>query len=103
LKSGEPFAFAGLYEENEINGTPLPTFAIITTEPNELMRPIHNRMPVILRKDAEAEWLNPDTPPEQALELLAHDIPADTMEAYPVSTNVNWPTYDKADLLQPMT
>jgi putative SOS response-associated peptidase YedK len=102
LKSGEPFAFAGLYEENEINGTPLPTFAIITTEPNELMRPIHHRMPVILRKDSEAEWLNPDTSPEQALELLAHDIPAGAMEAYPVSKNVNRPTYDAKNLLQPV-
>jgi putative SOS response-associated peptidase YedK len=80
LKSGEPFAFAGLYEENEVNGKPMGTFAIITTEPNELMRTIHNRMPVILSKDAEAEWLNPDTPPEQALELLAHDMPATMME-----------------------
>lgn len=102
LKSGEPFAFAGVYEENEINGIPTSTFAIITTEPNELMRPIHHRMPVILSKDSESEWLNPDTPPEHALELLTHDIPAGAMEAYPVSTNVNRPTYDKADLLQPI-
>jgi putative SOS response-associated peptidase YedK len=101
LKSGEPFAFAGLYEENTINGTPMGTFAIITTEPNELMRTIHTRMPVILSKDAEAEWINPDTAPEQALEILAQDIPATTMEAYEVSKNVNRPTYDKADLLLP--
>jgi len=101
LKSGEPFAFAGLYEENEIGGKPVATFAIITTEPNELMQPIHNRMPVILSKDIESDWLNPDIEPEQALDLLAHDIPAGVMEAYPVSTKVNRPTYDKADLLLP--
>jgi len=60
LKGGEPFAFAGVYEENEIEGKPVGTFAIITTEPNELMRPIHTRMPVILQRDIEAEWLNPE-------------------------------------------
>ena len=102
MKSGEPFAFAGLYEENEIKGTPMATFAVITTKPNELMQLIHTRMPVILSKDAETDWLNPDTPPEQALEILAEDIPAKTMEAYEVSNRVNWPTYDKADLLQPV-
>jgi putative SOS response-associated peptidase YedK len=63
---------------------------------------VYQCMPVILRKDSESEWLNPDTAPEQALELLAHNIPAGAMEAYPVSKNVNRPTYDKADLLQPI-
>jgi putative SOS response-associated peptidase YedK len=85
LKTGEPFAFAGLYEENNINGKIVDTFAIITTEPNELMQTIHNRMPVILSKSSESEWLNPDIEPEHALELLARDIPAESMEAYPVS------------------
>jgi putative SOS response-associated peptidase YedK len=42
-------------------------------------------MPVMLSKDVEHEWLNPDLEPEQALDLLAQDIPAKTMEAYPVS------------------
>jgi putative SOS response-associated peptidase YedK len=64
---------------------------IITTEPNELMQTIHNRMLIILSKDIESEWLNPDIEPEQALDLLARDIPARTMEAYPVSTKVNRP------------
>jgi putative SOS response-associated peptidase YedK len=100
LKSGEPFAFAGLYEENELGGTPMSTFAIITTKPNALMQTIHTRMPVILSRDVETEWLNPDIVPEQALELLGHDVPAASMEAYPVSTRVNQPTYDKADLVQ---
>jgi putative SOS response-associated peptidase YedK len=46
-------------------------------------------MPVILSKDVETKWLNPDMEPKQALELLAQDIPADKMEAYPVSMKVN--------------
>jgi putative SOS response-associated peptidase YedK len=102
LKSGEPFAFAGLYEENEIAGTPAGTFAIITTEPNELMQPIHNRMPVILDKDLEAEWLNPDIEPDQALKILAHHFPAGKMEAYEVSKKVNTPGFDAETLLNPI-
>jgi len=102
LKSGEPFAFAGLYEENKIEGKPAGTFAIITTEPNAFMQPIHNRMPVILQKDVEAEWLNPDIEPEQALTLLAHDIPAEAREAYAVSNKVNRPMYDQPELLKPI-
>jgi len=94
-------SFQEWYEENELGGTPKPPFAIITTKPNELMQTIHTRMPVILRRDVETEWLNPDMEPEQALELLSHDIPAGKMEAYPVSKNVKRPTYDRADLLQP--
>jgi putative SOS response-associated peptidase YedK len=102
LKTGEPFAFAGLYEENDIEGQPVPTFAIITTTPNELMQTIHHRMPVILSKEIESDWLNPDIEPDQALALLAHDIPAEMMEAYPVSIKVNRPTYDEEDLLHPV-
>jgi putative SOS response-associated peptidase YedK len=66
------------------------------------MQTIRNRMPVILSKDVETEWLNPDVEPEQALDLLAQDIPARTLEAYPVSIKVNRPTYDNANLLQPL-
>jgi putative SOS response-associated peptidase YedK len=72
LKSGEPFGFAGLHEiwiSPEKN--PIHTCTIITTEPNELMRPIHDRMPVILPKQCEAAWIDPDnTKPKDLLSLL---------------------------------
>jgi len=61
LKSGEPFGLAGLYEtwispeKKTVN-----TCTIITTEPNDLLRPIHDRMPVIVQKDREAIWIDPD-------------------------------------------
>jgi putative SOS response-associated peptidase YedK len=97
LKTGEPFAFAGVFETNKVDGTELQNFAIITTAPNELMQPIHNRMPVILNRDAEASWLNPDTSPEDALDILADPLSAAEMEAYPVAPNVNRPTYDRPE------
>ena len=70
LKSGQPFGFAGLYEtwmspEKE----PIHTCTIITTEPNELMQPIHNRMPVIVKKELEDLWIDPDNHDQK--ELLA--------------------------------
>jgi putative SOS response-associated peptidase YedK len=97
LKSGEPFAFAGVSETNKVGGKELQNFAIITTAPNELMRSIHNRMPVILNRDAEAAWLNPDTSPEEALDILADPVAADEMEAYTVSSKVNRPGFDRPE------
>jgi putative SOS response-associated peptidase YedK len=97
LKTGEPFAFAGVFETNKLEGKELDNFAIITTEPNELMAPIHNRMPVILNRDAEARWLNPDTSPEEALEILADPVSTDAMEAYTVSSKVNRPGFDRPE------
>lgn len=101
LRSGEPFAFAGLYEANRLDGKPIGTFAIVTTTPNALMVPIHNRMPVILSPENEDAWVNPGTSPEQALEVLKRPLSAAAMAAYPVSRKVNNPGYDKADVLEP--
>jgi putative SOS response-associated peptidase YedK len=69
LKSERSFAFAGLYETwHPPLGEPITTCTIITTEPNELVRPIHNRMPVILPKEVEDLWL--DAPIEDHHRLL---------------------------------
>jgi putative SOS response-associated peptidase YedK len=92
LKDEELFAFAGLYERwHAPDGGVLQTYAIITTDANEVTAPIHNRMPVILPRDAEDVWLQegPLDPPE--IEQLLRPYPAKQMEAYPVSTNVNRP------------
>ncbi len=102
LKGGEPFAFAGLYEDNKRHDKTIETFAIVTTTPNELMKPIHNRMPVILSKEDEQEWINPDTCLEKALEILDRPLAADAMEAYAVSKKVNIPGYDREDVLNPV-
>lgn len=72
LKSGDLFAFAGLYDEwKNLEGYPLKTFTIITTEPNEIVAPVHNRMPVILPEKSEDIWLdNTISDPQKLLSLL---------------------------------
>jgi putative SOS response-associated peptidase YedK len=102
LKDGRSFGFAGLYE-NWVSpeGPTIRTCTIITTEPNELMRPIHNRMPAIIPKDQEDRWLDPgvgDTSP--LLELLC-PYPAGEMETREVSTLVNSPANDSPECLAP--
>lgn len=99
---GRPFAFAGLWEMwQDPEGTRLQTCTILTTSPNELMAPIHNRMPVIIEPEDFGLWLEPGPNPEQALHLL-RPFPADKMAAYPVSTAVNNPRNDTPECIQPM-
>lgn len=104
LKDTKLFAFAGIYNVwTNAKGEEIPTYAIITTEPNELMATIHNRMPVILPQDGEAEWLDIDqTEPEQLLRLL-RPYPAAAMEAYPISGLVNRPGNDSPELIRPLS
>ena len=100
LKDGAVFAFAGLWARGR-RGSP-PTAAIVTGRPNELVRAIHNRMPVILRPENEARWLDPTlTDPDQLLALL-EPLPAELMEAYPVAPLVNSHKNDSAELIQPV-
>src|SRR5919108_3290276 len=71
LKSGEPFAFAGIWEENiDADGQPLKTFAIITTGANPLVGLVHDRMPVILRQETERQWINSAIPEDKVVQLL---------------------------------
>lgn len=102
LKSQEIFGFAGLYDSwTDAEGRELHTCAIITTEANELMAPIHNRMPVIIRPEDEALWLDPEvTDPERVLPLLV-PYAASEMEAYPVSPAINRPGNDSQEVLRP--
>ncbi|MCZ6615348.1 MAG: SOS response-associated peptidase [Chloroflexi bacterium] len=90
LKNGDPFGFVGIWETwKNPEGELVRSCAIITTVPNALMEPIHNRMPVMLARDTEELWLdtgNKDT--AELRELLIPYDPSD-MEAYPVSDLVN--------------
>jgi putative SOS response-associated peptidase YedK len=102
MKDRKPFAFAGLWDEwNSPDGSQIKTCAIITTEPNELMSKLHNRMPVILDPKDYAGWLDasPQTP-EKLLPLI-RPFPAENMSAYPVSTLVNKPENDRPELVVP--
>lgn len=101
LQSEEPFAFAGLWDEwlDRQTGELRPTFTIITTEPNELMAPIHNRMPVILQgREAEHAWLS-DTLSLPDHQHLLQPFPAQLMREYTVTTRVNSPAHNAPDLL----
>lgn len=101
LKSGEPFALAGLWDVwQPPEGEPVRSFTIITTGPNELVATIHNRMPAILTREAERAWLDESAGP---LELMAMLRPFDPqqMEAWAVSRRVNTPANDDAGLIAP--
>jgi putative SOS response-associated peptidase YedK len=96
-KDDRQFAFAGLWERWRAPGAePLDTFTIITTTPNELMAGIYDRMPIILRPDDYARWLDASVPIDQIQSLLV-PCPDDELEAYPVSARVNSPKNDDAD------
>jgi len=98
LKSKEPFGFAGLYNVWESpEGDALCTCTIITTEANELIRPVHDRMPVILPRDKEDFWLDPANEDKEGLLGLLKPYPAQDMELYPVSQKMNSPVYDSAE------
>jgi len=101
LKNGEPFAFAGLWDElTPPEGSPLKTFTIITTTANDLVRSIHERMPVILPMKNEARWLDPDLKkPERLLSLLT-PYPAEEMTLWRVSPLVNSPQNDSPECLR---
>jgi putative SOS response-associated peptidase YedK len=101
LKGGVPFAFAGLWTPPADAESP-PTCAIITTNANEVLAPIHNRMPVILDPDDEALWLDPG--PIAPVKVLAclRPFPSDRMEAIPVSSLVSSPSNDGPQLVEPV-
>jgi putative SOS response-associated peptidase YedK len=96
MRDGSPFAFAGLWERSHPDDAgPLETFTILTTAPNELMKPIHNRMPVIIPPDGYRQWLNGDEPQE-----LLKPYDAAAMEAFRISTRVNNVRNDGPELIE---
>lgn len=103
LQTHEPFAFAGIWSMvHDRAGEPQSTFAIITTEANDLVAQIHNRMPVILQERDEEDWLNPQLPLEEA-EALLIPFPAARMTSYEVSPRVNSPAYNRPEAVQSVT
>jgi putative SOS response-associated peptidase YedK len=105
LKNEErPFAFAGIWDiwENKSSGEVLESFSIITTVANELLQKIpHHRSPVILPKEAERAWLNPNTPMNTIVDLLK-PYPSEYMNAYPISKNIKNPKADGRELIEPV-
>jgi putative SOS response-associated peptidase YedK len=98
-----PFAFAGLWEIwNSPDGSEIRSCTIITTQPNALLQPIHNRMPVILPPETYQEWLSREERLPEKLNHLLTPFPPEEMVAYPVSKMVNSPQVDSPDLIRPI-
>jgi putative SOS response-associated peptidase YedK len=103
LEDQRPFAFAGLWDEwYSPEGGSVRSATIITTAPNELMAPIHNRMPVILEPEDYARWLDSTPQRPEDLSQLLKPFPADKMSSHPVSTLVNSPSNDRPELVVPV-
>jgi len=104
LKSHRPFAFAGLWEHwKPPDGEVVESCTILTTGPNELLRPIHNRMPVILASTAYDKWLDPTVQHAEPLKALLRPYSSEELTAYPVSTLVNNPRHDVPQCLEPVS
>lgn len=95
LKSGGVFAFAGLWESwrEPGSGEMIQSCTLLTTEANDVLRPVHDRMPVMLHADDYDAWLGERADNEDRARLL-RPYPAEEMTAYPVSTHVNKPQHD---------
>ena len=107
MKSKEPFGFAGLWEIwTGPDGGELQSCTVITTEPNELMASLHDRMPVILAPEDYEQWLgngkDADAKEVEQLRHLIRPFDAKLMEAYPVSTKVNSPMHEGVALIEPL-
>ncbi len=104
FQDNRPFAFAGLWERwGKGESETLETCAMITTGPNALMKPIHDRMPVILDSQSYRLWLDSTTQDSRVLSSLLVPCPDEEMESYPVSTQVNNPRNNSPRCLEPLT
>ena len=103
LKSREPFGFAGLWEQwTSPTGDDLLSCTIITTAANELLKAVHERMPVILSREDEVVWLDPKIQDPETLLPLLKQYPSELMEYYPVSREVNSPANDVPQCIVPI-
>lgn len=103
LKSKELMGLAGfLIDYKDKEGNERTGFVIITGEANSLMQPIHDRHPIILRKEDEDEWLNPDLVEYEHLQKFLKPYPSDEMERFPVSQAVNSPKNNTASIIKPL-
>ena len=101
LRDREPMAFAGLWERwRSPEGEELESCSIIVTDANEIMRPIHDRMPVILAPEDWGTWLETDAKDAEGLQSLLKPYPPESMKAWPVSTKVNSPRNDSVECME---
>jgi putative SOS response-associated peptidase YedK len=103
LEGQKVFGIAGLWEVwHSPDGGEIRTCSILTTEANDFMQSIHNRMPVILPKEDYALWLSPNEEPAPVLQALMKPYEGNDLTAYAVSKMVNKPSVDAPELIQPV-
>jgi putative SOS response-associated peptidase YedK len=100
MKTGAPFAFAGLWDEWEGGGERVVSCTVLTTAANELVRPVHDRMPVIIRPANYDAWLDPRQWDQAAIQEAFIPYPSELMGKHPVSNRVNRPGYESADCVE---
>ncbi|MEN6458006.1 MAG: SOS response-associated peptidase [Thermoguttaceae bacterium] len=102
LRDDRPLAFAALWEAWEgPDHVTLETCVLLTTDANGLLRPIHDRMPVILPEDAYAAWLDPAVEDPRQVEPLLTPYPSDQMAAHVVGSLVNDPSHESPRCIEP--
>ena len=102
MKDERPFSMAGIWDHwTSPEGELINSFSILTIAPNNLMKDIHDRMPVILERSDEEHWLSPLSDPE--LLSLLKPYPAEKMKAYKISSLVNSPKNDSAEIFNPVS
>jgi putative SOS response-associated peptidase YedK len=103
LRDARPFAFAGLWESwKGPEGQVIESCTLLTTQPNELILAVHNRMPVILKPRDYELWLDPEVQEVERLQSLLRPYPPEEMEAYAVSRYVNSPDNDDPRCIEPL-
>ena len=100
MRDESPFAFAGLWASWD-KGDGIRSCTIITTDANDLVGEVHNRMPVILHPEDYEMWLEPDFDEREPLTTLLKPFPAEAMEAYAVSRRVNKPSNNEPGVMEP--
>jgi putative SOS response-associated peptidase YedK len=102
LRDEPLFAFAGIYDEVlQPGGARIASFAVVTTRANDVLAPIDNRMPVILRREHEGRWLSRQIVDVEDIEPVMAPLASDRVVVYPVGTRVNYARFDGPDLIQP--
>jgi len=101
MRDERPFGFAGLWERWEgEGGQAIDSCTILTTEANEVLRPVHDRMPVILHPDEYEAWLDTDVRKLDLIKEMLRPYPAEEMTSYQVSTAINSPRSQGAELIE---
>lgn len=105
IKDKKYYSFAGVYSETKDpkSGESIKSYSIITTEANEIMRPIHDRLPVILKEQDEDQWLNHDMTEIEQIDEFLHPYMGKNMEKFPVSESVNSISYNKKPKVSKIT